>query len=371
VNGALNPNRTIPTRRALLVSVDLDIAVHSVITDRLTVCVRELHGREDGWPVIFLHDELTSSPLFFRAMQAMPEQYRPMAVDLRGYGGTDTVPVDATRGLADFAEDVRATLDALGLAQVHLVGWSMGGGVAMQLVIDDPARALSVTVVNPMSPYGFGGTTGADGRLLSPDGAGSGGGIANAQFVAALNGEDVPEDAPTSPGTVFRTLYVAAGWDSEHEDTYIASMLSTAIGPNNYPGDWVESSTWPGMAPGARGVLNAMAPRHLDLSAFADVDPQPPVLWVRGELDTIVSDNSMLDLAQLGALGVLPGYPGAEVAPPQPMLAQTRSLLDAYASSGGSYREVVMPGVGHSPHIEATEEFCALLADHLAASVPA
>ena len=114
-----------------------------------------------------------------------------------------------------------------------------------------------------------------------------------------------------------------------------------------------------------------MAPRHLDLSAFADVDPQPPVLWVRGELDTIVSDNSMLDLAQLGALGVLPGYPGAEVAPPQPMLAQTRSLLDAYASSGGSYREVVMPGVGHSPHIESTDEFCALLSDHLAANVPA
>ena len=53
-------------------SLDLDIAVHSVITDRLTVCVRELHGREDGWPVIFLHDELTSAPLFSHAMQAMP-----------------------------------------------------------------------------------------------------------------------------------------------------------------------------------------------------------------------------------------------------------------------------------------------------------
>jgi len=170
---------------------------------------------------------------------------------------------------------------------------------------------------------------------------------------------------------VFRTLYVAPGWDGEHEETYIASMLSIAVGPDNYPGDWVESSTWPGMAPGARGVLNALAPTHLDLSAFADVDPQPPVLWLRGELDKIVSDNSMFDLAQLGALGVLPGYPGADTAPPQPMLAQTRSLLDAYVFSGGSYREVVMPGVGHSPHIESTDEFCALLSDHLAANVPA
>jgi len=46
-------------------------------------------------------------------------------------------------------------------------------------------------------------------------------------------------------------------------------------------------------------------------------------------------------------------------------------MLDAYASSGGAYREIVMPGVGHSPHLEATAEFCALLADHLAAGVPA
>ncbi len=352
-------------------SLELDIAVHSVITDRLTVCVRELHGREDGWPVIFLHDELTSSPLFFAAMRALPEQYRPMAVDLRGYGGTDTAPVDATRGLADFADDVRAALDALSLSQVHLVGWSMGGGVVMQMVIDDPSRVLSATLVNPVSPYGFGGTTGADGRLLSPDGAGSGGGIAHAQFVAALAGEDVPEEAPTSPETVFRTLYVAAGWDREHEDTYLASMLSTSVGPDNYPGDWLESSTWPGMAPGARGVLNALAPTHLDLSAFADVQPQPALLWLRGELDQIVSDNSMLDLAQLGALGVLPGYPGPDVAPPQPMLAQTRSLLTAYVAAGGSYSEVVMQGVGHSPHIEATKQFAQLLSDHLAACVPA
>ena len=350
-------------------SHQLDIAVHSVATDRLTLCVRELHGREAGWPVVFLHDQLTSSPMFFPAMRALPDQYRPIAVDLRGFGGTDTGPVDAAAGLADFAADVRGALDALALPQVHLVGWSMGAGVVLQMIIDDAARVRSATLVNPISPYGFGGTMGADGRLLSPDGAGSGGGIANAQFVAALGGEDVPDDAPTSPRTILRTLYVAPGWDGEHEEAYVASMMSTAVGPDNYPGDWVESRTWPGVAPGQRGVLNALAPTHLDLSPFADVDPQPPVLWIRGELDQIVSDNSMLDLAQLGSLGVLPGYPGLDVAPPQPMLAQTRSLLSAYAAAGGWYSEVVMPGVGHSPHIEATEAFAKTLADHLDASV--
>ena len=193
-----------------------------------------------------------------------------------------------------------------GSPQVHLVGWSMGGGVAMQLVIDDPSRVLSVTLVNPVSPYGFGGTTGADGRLLSPDGAGSGGGIANAQFVAALNGEDVPEDAPTSPETVFRTLYVAPGWEASTRRPTSRRCCPPPSAPTTIRVTGWNRAPGPGMAPGARGVLNALAPTHLDLSAFADVDPQPPVLWLRGELDKIVSDNSMLDLAQLGALGVLP-----------------------------------------------------------------
>ena len=340
---------------------DLDIEVSTIPLDGLDVCVREVQGRQAGWPVVFVHGNVSSSPFFFPAMLALPDQYRPLAVDLRGFGGTDTLPVDATRGLRDFADDVRGVLQAMELTDVHLVGWSMGGGVVMQMAIDDADRVASVTLINPVSPFGFGGTTGTDGRLLAPDGAGSGAGTVNPGFVAALAGEDVADDSPSSPRSVLRSFYVAPGWDGAHEEAYVTSMMSTSIGPDNYPGDAAPSATWPGTAPGTRGVLNAMAPVHLDLSAFADIDPAPPVLWVRGELDQIVSDTSSFDLAQLGALGVVPGYPGVEVAPPQPMLAQTRSILDSYASAGGAYEEVVMPGVGHSPHIEATAEFAATL----------
>ena len=47
---------------------------------------------------------------------------------------------------------------------MHLVGWSMGGGVVLQLLRDRPAVVRSVTLVNPISPYGFGGTTGRTAR---------------------------------------------------------------------------------------------------------------------------------------------------------------------------------------------------------------
>jgi pimeloyl-ACP methyl ester carboxylesterase len=61
----------------------------------------------------------------------------------------------------------------------------------------------------------------------------------------------------------------------------------------------------------------------------------------------------------------VPGWPGAEEFPPQPMVTQTRAVLDRYAAAGGAYREVVLPGVGHSPHVERPQEFVVALLEHL------
>ena len=44
-------------------------------------------------------------------------------------------------------------------------------------------------------------------------------------------------------------------------------------------------------------------------------------------------------------------------------------MLDRYAATGGAYREVVLPDVGHSPHVERPQEFAVALLEHL--DVPA
>ena len=85
-------------------------------------------------------------------------------------------------------------------------------------------------------------------------------------------------------------------------------------------------------------------------------DKKVPVLWFLGSADTIISDMSSLDLAVLGKLNVIPGWPGDEVVPPQPMISQTRAVLDKYKQNGGSYKEVVLDA-GHSPYLEKEEEF--------------
>jgi pimeloyl-ACP methyl ester carboxylesterase len=108
-----------------------------------------------------------------------------------------------------------------------------------------------------------------------------------------------------------------------------------------------------------------MAPTVFDVSGVVDLPRKPPVLWVRGELDQIVSDTSVFDLAFLGSIGAVPGWPGEAACPPQPMVTQTRAVLDRYAAAGGAYRELVLPDVGHSPHVERPQEFAVALLEHL------
>ncbi|KAA6432064.1 alpha/beta hydrolase [Agrococcus sediminis] len=333
-----------------------------VRTDRLRASVLR-HGGA-GRPVVLVHGNVSSSSFFQPLMLALP---RPtVAIDLRGYGDSEALPVDATRGLRDFADDVASVLDAMGVADAHVLGWSMGGGVVMQLMLDRPDLIRSVTLMAPVPPQGFG--TRLDGTLCTPDGAGTGGLAANPDFIARLAAGDTTDDEPTSPRSVFRSSYVAPGFSDEHEDLWVESMLSTRTGEGNQPGDGTASDAWPGFAAGARGVLNTMSGVHLDLTGIVDLERKPAILWIRGAHDAIVSDESFFDLNTLGKHGIVPGWPGEEAAPPQPMVSQTRAVLDAYAAKGGWYQEVVFEHAGHSPHLEDPERFRQLLLAHVTAN---
>jgi pimeloyl-ACP methyl ester carboxylesterase len=339
------------------------ITAHHVQTDRLRTALLG-DGRTEGEFVVLVHGNVSSSLFWQETLLHLPDGFRGIAPDLRGFGDSETMPVDASRGLRDFADDLAALLDTLGTGPAHVVGWSMGGGVVMQLLLDRPDLVASLGLVNPVSPYGFGGTKGAEGRLASSDAAGAGGGGANPEFVAALEAQDTGSDSPNTPRSVMNAFYVADGFRSPLEDVFVASMLTTKIGTDNYPGDSVPSENWPGFAPGMRGILNTMAPQFHDVSGIVGLDAKPPILWVRGTKDAIVSDTSFFDLATLGQMGVIPGWPGDDVAPPQPMVTQTRAVLDAYAAAGGRYTEVALDA-GHSPLIEKPDEFYAALAEHL------
>ena len=328
-------------------------------------------GPADGPPVLLIHGNCSSGPFWEPLARRLPPPWRVVAPDLRGYGASDPAPVDATRGLRDFADDVAAGMAhwfpdlADGGGRLVVAGHSLGGGVAMQLTVDHPGLVGGLLLESPVSPYGFGGTKDTDGTPTTPDFAGTGGGGVNPEFVRRLAANDRGSDDPASPRTVMRGTYVADpdafGAD---EDAMLDTVLSTVVGEDNYPGDSVPSENWPMTAPGGRGVLNTLSPKWFSVAAaLVALTPKPPIAWVLGEADVIVSDTSLFDLAYLGQLGAVPGWPGIEACPPQPMVGQTRAVLERYAAAGGEFAEHAYAGCGHSPHIERVDDFAAVLAE--------
>ena len=317
-------------------------------------------GPEQGEPVIFIHGNASSANFWEELMLKLPDRYRGIAPDLRGYGDTEDLLIDATRGLADWAGDFTALVQTLGFTRYHLMGHSLGGMLLFTLVGRNDPAILSVTLVNPGSPYGFGGTKDVYGTPNFDDFAGSGGGVVNPDFARLIAEGDRSSDNPqASPRVVMNSFYCKPPFIPEREEDLLSSLLTQKIGPERYPGDSVPSPNWPNVAPGRYGPINASSPKYIgdSVQRFINAAHKPPILWVRGDSDMIVSDNSFFDLGTLGSLGYVPGWPGAEVYPPQPMVSQTRSVLEQYREQGGSYKEVVMEDTAHTPYVEKPEEF--------------
>jgi pimeloyl-ACP methyl ester carboxylesterase len=121
---------------------------------------------------------------------------------------------------------------------------------------------------------------------------------------------------------------------------------------------------------GVWGPVNCWSPKYLrhEAADFLAAAPRPPALWIRGDSDMIVGDNSMFDLATLGKLGYVPGWPGEALVPPQPMIGQTRAVLERYAAAGGRTREIVLANCAHAPHIEKPAEWLAAFLEFVKAA---
>ena len=198
-------------------------------------------------------------------MAAMQPVYYSVAPDLRGFGATQALPIDARSGLDDMALDLLSLAHDLGLDRFHLVGHSMGGGVAMKMLIRQPGSIASVTLVDPISPFGYGGSRDVGGIPCYADGAPGGAGMANPEFVSRLRERDRGRSSPLSPRRVMEDFYFAPPFVPDRIDVLLTAMLEARIGDDWYPGDVLASENWPGSAPGQRGMLNAMSRRYLAL----------------------------------------------------------------------------------------------------------
>lgn len=309
--------------------------------------------------IILIHGNTSSTLFFLGTIETLSKEFHVIAPDLRGYGYSEKLPIDATQGVKVWSEDIRSFFNALHIfKKPHLLGWSMGGGIVMQYAVDYPDEVASLTLINPLSPFGYSGTKDEKGTRNNEFYSGTGGGAVNAAFVQALKDKVRDSSNPFSAPAVLK-LYFAPDYkiEPEWEEIFVDSMLQMEIGDDFYPGNSSSCTVWPFTSPGDRGIGNAMSPKYVNLSYIVDIDPKPPILWFRGAVDSIVSDTCMLDIGYLGKLGYVPGWPGDEAFPAHPMVAQTRYVLEKYRVNGGSYEEYVFEDAGHSPHVEKPEKF--------------
>lgn len=327
-------------------------------TSRLTVSYFE-EGDTSKPLLVLVHGNTSSNVFYLPNIPELAKEFHIIAPDLRGYGKTEFLPIDATQGVRIWSEDLRSFFEALELKQKpHLLGWSMGGGVVMQYALDYPEDVNSIILLNPLSPFGYSGTKDNKGTPNNQYYSGTGAGTVNKDFAAALKDRIKDPTNPSAAPTVLK-LYFAKDYvlDPEWEEVFLESMFEMGSGDDYYPGNFEPCPEWPFVAPGDRGIANSMSPKYVNLSGIVNLPKKPPILWIRGAQDSIVSDTCLLDIGFLGSIGVVPGWPGMEAFPPHAMVTQTRAVLDEYANNGGSVKEYVFENAGHGPQVECPEEF--------------
>ncbi|MDR5795509.1 acetoin dehydrogenase dihydrolipoyllysine-residue acetyltransferase subunit [Caballeronia sp. LZ008] len=127
-------------------------AYHFVDVDGIRVRYASRGGDDASRPaVLFIHGFGGDLDNWLFNLDALAERNRVFALDLPGHGqSTPKVPGTSLAALAAF---VGKFMDAVGLEAAHLVGHSMGGGIAAQMAVDQPSRVQSVSLI---SPAGFG-----------------------------------------------------------------------------------------------------------------------------------------------------------------------------------------------------------------------
>ena len=109
------------------------------------------HGGIPGKPKLMLvHGNASSSVFYLDLMNRLADLFEMVAPDLRCFGDTESLPVDASRGLRDWSDDIYELTKALGWENFVLLGWSMGGGVVMQYAIDHSEQLDGLVLEAPL-----------------------------------------------------------------------------------------------------------------------------------------------------------------------------------------------------------------------------
>lgn len=115
------------------------------------IAYRERTGGEKT--VILVHGNMTSSKHWDLLIDVLDKKYKVYAPDLRGFG--ESSYHNRVTSIKDFSDDLKGFVDALGLKDFYLIGWSTGGAVCMQFAADYPGFCEKLILLASASTRGY------------------------------------------------------------------------------------------------------------------------------------------------------------------------------------------------------------------------
>jgi pimeloyl-ACP methyl ester carboxylesterase len=268
--------------------------------------IRSLISGDGGDQVICLHGLGSNKASFFQTVSALTPDHTVHAIDLPGFGGSSK-PARAPYDAAYFARAVTGYMDAAGLAHAHLVGNSMGGRIALEVAMEDPARVQTVSLLSPALAFRKRRALVPLVKLVRPEIAAIPHPIRAAQVRAQFWSLFArPERLDPAAADVAADEFCRTYRSRSARIAFFAALRNIYLDAPH----------------GERGLWTRLA------------DLRPPSLFVWGEADRLVP------------------------------AAFARHVAEALPSSS----QVVLPDCGHVPQVELAEHANALLRDHIASA---
>lgn len=122
---------------------------HQLTRHFVNVGERQVHYRRigEGPPVLMVHESPTTGVMLLPLARQLAELgYTAIALDTPGYGGSDALPGIERPSIADYADALHETFDALGVVRPHVYGSHTGAMIVLELGLRHPRATRSLVI---------------------------------------------------------------------------------------------------------------------------------------------------------------------------------------------------------------------------------
>jgi len=101
-----------------------------------------------GIPIVFMHQNVSSSAMFQRTLEVLEGDYKLFAIDTPGFGGSYDPP--RFTDLSEMTAQMIEAIDSLGIRDFHACGQHTGAALAAEMAVRHPQRVKTIMLIGPL-----------------------------------------------------------------------------------------------------------------------------------------------------------------------------------------------------------------------------